>query len=105
MRSLPREEFDRLLQNASDRVARVERAVRVLEDHLKLATHAERSVHRRIGHDRTLELERALGARSQTDDDLGQRTLSAARFSYQSEYLAAAHLERDTGYSRDLASP
>jgi hypothetical protein len=82
----------RIGQGAPHGLARVERGVRVLEDHLNRACcfHAVAP-----GNRLAVQGDAAMGRRDQTHDGQRQGGLAAARFAHQAQALAGLHVEAD----------
>ena len=80
----------------ADRAARVQRRVRVLEDHLQ--AHGSRGRARRVErrHRRALEDDRARARRHQADDRAGERRLAAAGLADEADDLARARRRGST---------
>ena len=85
----------RLADDVLDAQARVERGVRVLEDHLHLEFGIARTVRRQGGDILALEQDGAVGRRHDAGDHATECRLAAAGFAHQADDLAACHGEID----------
>ena len=86
----------RIGQRPAHGLARVERGVRVLEDHLHRARHLH-AIGRRVAGDLlAADMDAAFGRQQQAHDGECERGLAAARFAHQPQALAGLHVERDT---------
>ena len=85
----------RLAQHVADLLARIERAIGVLEDDLHLAAHLRR--HRAVGDVDLLAVDEqfARGRRVDQRDDAGERRLAAAAFADDRQRLALLDREAD----------
>src|SRR6185503_3584580 len=92
----------RLADDRADGHARVERAVRVLEDDLHPAPEAAQPVRLERGQVDPVEPDRARGGLAQADQRPAGRALAAAGFADEPEGLAAANLEADVVDGADL---
>ena len=99
----PGQKLERTAQDHPHAVARVERIVRVLEDHLEPAARlpAAAAAGRDVGR---VELDRAAAGIEQADDALRERRLAAPRLAHKPEHLAAADLHVDARHRRHLVS-
>ena len=88
-------------EDAADRVTRVERAERILEDHLHAAA---KRPHRGLGPERhfdAAECHPAGGDRHQAEERLAEGRLAAAGFADETERLAPGYLEADAVHGTD----
>ncbi len=77
----------------ADRVARVQRGVRVLEDHLYVAAQRPHLPGAEVGDVPALELDLPLGRFQQPRDQPAHRRLAAARLAHHAEGLPRAYVE------------
>ncbi len=89
-------DLHRLGDDRADRHARVERGVRVLEDHLHVAAHLAHVARVQLRQVLALELHLAGGRLVELQDGAARRALAAAGFADQSERLALLDGEGDT---------
>src|SRR3954447_3783106 len=97
---------ERLADDRADRLARVERRVRVLEDHLHLATERLELALREAGDVPAAVLDRPAGRVEQAGDQARRGGLAAAGLPHQAERLALHDVERhavDSVHGADLA--
>ncbi len=87
--------LQRLGDDEADALARVQRRVRVLEDHHHLAAERAHLRAREIGDVVAAELDRAAGRIEQLHDAARHRRLATARLADDAERLALAHGERN----------
>ena len=85
----------RLGQHRADRHPRVQRRVRVLEDHLHPAAHLAQRIPLQGGHVHPVELDPTVRGVHQPDHGSSERRLAAAGLPHQPERLAALDVERD----------
>jgi ABC-type oligopeptide transport system ATPase subunit len=85
----------RIADDRAHPLARVERSVRVLEDHLHLPAQRLQLAAGELGDVAALEVDRARGELEQADDAAAERRLAATRFAHEPECLAGSHLEAD----------
>jgi hypothetical protein len=86
---------ERLADDRADRLARVQRRVRVLEDHLRVAAELDQLLRLDVGDLLALELDRAAGRIEQAQQQAAGGRLAAARLAHQAERLAALDVEGD----------
>ena len=91
-------DHERLGDRRADRHPRVERRVRVLEDHLHVAAHRAQLALRQPRDVGAVERDRAGARLEQAQDRAAERRLAAARFADEAERLAAPDLEIDLRY-------
>src|SRR5207244_5646441 len=89
------EQLERAAEDPLDRVPRVQRRVRVLEDHLDVAPELPVSALLLRGDLEPVELDLPLRRIDEPDERLRKRRLARAGFSDETEDLAAVHLEGD----------
>jgi hypothetical protein len=87
--------FERRQQRGADRMARVERGARVLEDHLHAATHRPQLTAAEPRDVAALEQHAAAARAQQAKDDAQQGRLPRARFADDAERLARSDLQVD----------
>src|SRR5262249_44382561 len=87
--------LERLADDRANALARVQRRVRVLEDHRHLAPDRPHCRARELGDVAALERGRAAGRLEQLDHAAGQRRLAAARLAHDPERLARLDAEAD----------
>ena len=92
----------RLADDLAGPLARVERGVGVLEDHLHLAPQRPHLPPREAGDLAPVEADRARGRLDQLQDRAAERRLAAARLADQAERLAAPDAEADAVDRADL---
>ena len=85
----------RLGEHRADRHSRVQRRVRVLEDHLHPATHLAQRIPLQSGHVHAVELDPTVGGVDQPDHGSSERRLAATGLPHQAERLATLDVERD----------
>ena len=89
-------DLERLADDRADGLARVQRRVRVLEDHLHLAPQRQQRAPVRVWRCRTPSIDdRAAGRLEQPRDQARGRGLAAARLADEAERLALVDVERD----------
>src|SRR5438477_678607 len=88
-------EMERFRKHVADRHARVERAVRVLEDHLHLAAQRAHFPLSQTEQVSSLEVNRTGSRLEQAKQQLACSGLAAARFADQRERFAGIELEAD----------
>ena len=93
----------RLGEHRADRHPRVQRRVRVLEDHLHPAADPAQPVALQRGHVDPVEADLAVGGVDEADHGAGERRLAAAGLADEAERLPAADLQRDAVDGPDRA--
>src|SRR4029450_9242112 len=88
-------DLERVADDRPDPLARVQRRVRVLEDHLDLAPELAKLIALEVRDVLAVELDRALGDRQQPADQAGQGGLAPAGLADYAEGLATEHLQGD----------
>src|SRR5882757_5000749 len=88
--------LERLADDPTDRVPRLERRVRILEDHLHAATHDVQLVLGRLGDVLPLEGDAAARRLVEPQDRPPERRLTATGLADQPDGLALLDRERDT---------
>ncbi len=88
-------EPERRADDRADRVPRVQRGVRVLEDHLDVAAHRPHLAHGQVRDVPALELDLAARRLDQPGDEPAHRRLAAAGLADDAQGLPRVHLEVD----------
>src|SRR5579859_1830794 len=91
MGAYPGQQLEGPFQDAPDRIARIERAIRILEYHLQAAAELLIVAMARDGEILVIERDRAAARIGQSHNAPGKRAFAAARFAYEAEYFSPPH--------------